>query len=125
MIRISEHRFRALVAAALDRLPQELADHVREVTVNVTAAPTSAQVEEAGCPPGEPLLGLYDGVPLTERSVDDPARPPDIVHIFRRPHEEICDTLDELEEEIGITLAHEIGHYLGMSEMRLEELGYG
>jgi predicted Zn-dependent protease with MMP-like domain len=123
-MKLSEQEFTALVKKAIDRLPVDFADSIREITVKVSPRPTRAQVEEMGYGPDEPLLGMYDGVPLPDRSVFDSLRYPDIVHLFQEPHEEMCETLDEIEEEVEITLAHEIGHYMGMSEERLEELGY-
>jgi predicted Zn-dependent protease with MMP-like domain len=124
-MKLSEQDFTALVKKAIDRLPAEIADHLTEVTIKVMVKPSPAQIADMGYGPEEPLLGMYDGVPLPERSVFDGVRYPDIVYIFQEPHEEMCESLDELEEEIEITVAHEIGHYVGMSEERLEELGYG
>jgi predicted Zn-dependent protease with MMP-like domain len=69
------------------------------------------------------LLGLYVGVPLTERGHEPPLGPSRIL-IFRRPLTEMCDSIDELREEIRITVLHEIGHHFGMDEDRLDELGY-
>ena len=77
-----------------------------------------------GYPPDEPLLGVYWGVPLNERSVAEPPLYPDTIYIFKEPLEEMCVSLEELEEEIEITVVHEVAHFIGMSEERLAELGY-
>jgi predicted Zn-dependent protease with MMP-like domain len=74
--------------------------------------------------PNEPLLGLYWGVPLTERTVTSPPDFPDTIFLFQTPLEEMCATIEELEEEIEITVVHEIAHAVGISEDRLVELGY-
>ena len=124
-MKLTEQEFIDLVKDALDRLPAEIASHLREVTVKVKARPTAQHLADMGYGPDEPLLGMYDGMPLPERSVFDALRYPDIVYVFQEPHEEMCDSMEELEEEVEITLAHEIGHYVGISEERLEELGYG
>lgn len=72
----------------------------------------------------EPLLGLYWGVPLTERTVTSPPDFPDTIFLFQAPLEDMCETIEELEEEIEITVVHEIAHAVGISEKRLEDLGY-
>jgi predicted Zn-dependent protease with MMP-like domain len=71
------------------------------------------------------LLGLFVGVPLIERSVTTPPLYPDIIYLFQEPLETMCETIEELEEEIEVTVVHEVAHYLGMTEERLAELGYG
>ena len=81
--------------------------------------------EELGLGPGEPLLGLFEGVSLIERSVTSPPLYPDIIYLFQEPLETMCETPEELEEEIEITVVHEIAHFIGMTEERLAELGYG
>lgn len=71
------------------------------------------------------LLGLFAGVPLTERSITTPPLFPDTIYLYQEPLESISRNLEELEEEIEVTVVHEIAHYLGMTEERLAELGYG
>jgi len=124
VMKLTEREFRKLVEKALKRLPEEIACHLKEVTITVRACATEEQDKEIEGSDREPLLGLYEGIPLNERSVFDGSRPPDIVYLFQEPLEEMCDSLEELEEEIEITIAHELGHYIGLSEDRLAELGY-
>jgi predicted Zn-dependent protease with MMP-like domain len=81
-------------------------------------------LREMGVPPDETLFGIFEGVPLTERSITEPPLYPDTILIFQEPLEEACDTVEELEEEIEITVVHEVAHFVGMSEERLAELGY-
>ena len=112
---MDEHQFRARVDAALRSIPDELWREVDNVEIIVE--------EEA---PGRPhLYGLYHGVPLTRRSVWSPGGVPDSITIYRRPI--IRDFGADpalLERQIRITVLHEIGHYFGIGEERLRELGY-
>jgi predicted Zn-dependent protease with MMP-like domain len=106
-------QFEAHVRAALDSLPPELAGALRNVAV---------VVEDEN--PEEPdLFGLYHGVPLPERG-DDVGLLPDKISIYRIPLEESFSDPDELREEIRITVLHELGHYFGLEEERIAELGY-
>jgi predicted Zn-dependent protease with MMP-like domain len=101
------------VRAALDELPPHIAEALENVAV---------VVEDEN--PEEPdLLGLYHGVPLPERG-DMAGSLPDTISIYRIPLEESFPDPDELREEIRITVLHELGHYFGLDEDRLEELGY-
>jgi predicted Zn-dependent protease with MMP-like domain len=86
--------------------------------------PSKDILEEIEMDPDEPLLGLYWGVPLTERSVTSPPDFPDTIFLFQSPLEQMCETIEELEEEIEITVVHEIAHAVGIGEERLTELGY-
>ena len=101
------------VRAALDSLPPEVADALRNVAVVV-------EDENADDPD---LLGLYEGVPLPERG-DEAGALPDRIAIYRRPLEDEFPDPLELQHEIRITVLHEIGHYFGLDEDRLAELGY-
>ena len=78
-----------------------------------------------GYRPDEPLLGLFEGASLAERSFFSPPTQPDTIYIFQDPLEEMCRTMAELEREIEITVVHEVAHFLGIGEERLQELGYG
>ena len=101
------------VRAALDELPPNLASALENVAV----------VIEDENPDDPDLLGLYHGVPLTERG-DMAGLPPDTISIYRLPLEESFPDPDELREEIRITVLHELAHYFGIDEDRLAELGY-
>ena len=102
------------VRAALDELPPHLAGALQNLAV----------VVEDENPEDPDLLGLYHGVPLTERG-DVAGLPPDTISIYRIPLEESFPDPDELRDEIRITVLHELAHYFGIDEDRLEELGYG
>jgi predicted Zn-dependent protease with MMP-like domain len=83
-------------------------------------------LEELGYPADELLLRLYWGASLQEHTFFDvPPLHPDTIYIFQEPLEEMCETIEELEREIEITVVHEVAHFLGIEEDRLDELGYG
>jgi predicted Zn-dependent protease with MMP-like domain len=107
--------FEALVEQALDEIPDELAQLVRNVVVLVEDDPPSDAPD---------LLGVYDGVSLTERGTDHTGLP-DRITIFRRPLLEMCADDEELVREVRITVVHEIAHHFGIDDARLHELGYG
>ena len=79
---------------------------------------------ELGMAPDDPPLGLYQGASLMERSIFAPPIYPDTIFIFQEPLEQMCNTLEELEQEIEITVVHEVAHFLGIDDNRLAELGY-
>lgn len=68
------------------------------------------------------LLGLYDGIPLTERSVFHTVTQPDRIFIFQRPIESMCESEEQIAEEVRHTVIHEVGHFFGISDERLDEL---
>ena len=107
--------FEALVDQALDEIPTEIASQVHNVVVLVEDEP----------PADEPdLLGVYEGVSLTERTADHTGLP-DRITVFRNPLLEMCDTPEELVREVRITVVHEIAHHFGIDDDRLHDLGYG
>jgi predicted Zn-dependent protease with MMP-like domain len=107
--------FEEHVRAALDSLPPKLADALENVAV----------VIRDEHPDDPDLFGLYEGTPLPERSGEAVGRLPDQITIYRLPLEGSFADPDELEEEIRITVLHELAHYFGIDEDRLEQLGYG
>ena len=115
--------FYELVERALEGLPPELAQLLENVAIVVDEWPdysTPLVAED----PEDTLYGLYEGVPLTERGWGYSGVLPDKITIFRGPLERDFEP-DELEEQVRITVVHEIAHYFGFDEERLEELGYG
>lgn len=108
---VPKYRFRRMVVDALDDLPDDLVPVLDNVVV---------QVHDRH--PDDPtLLGLYDGVPHTERTG---AEGPDVVSIFRLPLCEMCVDEEELAEEVYVTVIHEIAHAAGIDDERLHELGW-
>jgi predicted Zn-dependent protease with MMP-like domain len=112
---MSSAEFEGLVSRALDDIPAELTDMIENCVILVEDYP----------PPDEPgLLGLYDGVPLTERDTAYGGVLPDRILIFREPILAICDTGEDVVDEIHITVVHEIAHHFGIDDERLHDLGY-
>ena len=127
MIDMTRERFEELVARALSLLPREFEEHMQNVSVVIKPRPGPELLASVGADPGDPhdtLFGLYEGIPLTERRHDDLLLP-DQITIFREPLLEYCESEEEVVDEVRITVLHEIGHFFGMDEKRLDELGYG
>ena len=110
---IDEVRFERLVGEALDSLPPELGEMMENVAV---------VVEDAH--PDEDLLGLYEGVPLTERGDYGGMAMPDRVTVYRLPICAICDSEEELLDQITVTVVHEVAHHFGIDDDTLEDLGW-
>ena len=126
LMRLSQKEFDKAVRQAYKRIPAEIRERMENVVLTVKRRPTREMLEEMGYPLDEPLLGLYEGASLQEHSFfAPPPLHPDTIFIFQEPLEEMCETPEELEREIEITVVHEVAHFLGISEERLEELGYG
>jgi predicted Zn-dependent protease with MMP-like domain len=123
--RVSKPVFGELVERALQELPPLFADFLEEVPIEVRDRPTPAQMQRLGMRKNSLLLGLYHGRPLTQRSVEDSGRLPDVIYIFQEPIELVSQDEDQLVDQVRKTVLHEIGHHFGMSEADLEELGYG
>jgi predicted Zn-dependent protease with MMP-like domain len=124
-MKLSREKFEAVVERAIARIPAEIRKQMNNLAITVESKPSRELLADMGAPDDEMLFGLYDGIPLPERSAFDPPLHPDKILIFQEPLEELCKTLDELEQEIEITVVHEVAHYLGIDDERLEALGYG
>jgi predicted Zn-dependent protease with MMP-like domain len=111
------------VEQALEELPEEFAEFLEEVPVEVMDYPSAKQLATANVTHGT-LLGLYHGRPRTVRGVEDSGVLPDVIYIFQKPIESICNSQAELIKQVRITVLHEIGHYFGLTEVDLERLGY-
>ena len=113
---MSREEFDGAVSDALDLIPAELAAQMDNVVVLV----------EDDAPPEDPdLLGLYEGVALTERDGWWAAGSlPDRITIYRNPTLAICETVEEVVEEVAVTVVHEIAHHFGIDDERLHELGW-
>ncbi len=114
-VRMDPERFEDLVSEALDLIPPALAAAMDNVVVLI-----------ADRHPEEPdLLGLYEGIALTERDSSYAGALPDTVTIFRESLLEVCETEDEVVDEVAITVVHELAHHFGIDDRRLHELGWG
>ena len=115
MLELDEAAFERLVVAELDGLPDDMVDGLDNVVFVVEDRPEDGSLD---------LLGVYDGVALTERERYGFGEMPDRIVLFREPHLAACETLDELRDEIHVTLVHEIAHFYGIDDDRLHELGW-
>ena len=125
-VSMSDAEFEAAVADGLDMIPEELAAQMDNVVVLVADEPNPEQLspqdyDANGLPT---LLGLYDGVPLTERDDSWSMVLPDRIHIFKGPLQRWCTTREELVEEVAVTVIHEVAHHFGIDDARLHELGW-
>ena len=117
---VNERQFDHLVERALEGVPPELSRYLENVVIVVDDWPEEHQLAAGE---DDTLYGLYEGVPITERGSDYYGLP-DRISIFRGPLERDFPP-DELEEEIRVTVVHEIAHYFGFDEARISELGWG
>lgn len=111
---IDEAQFERLVGDALDSLPEELGSLIDNVVV---------MVEDRH--PEEDLYGLYEGIPQIERDDYGGLALPDRITLYRLPLCEDCHSLDDLREEVLVTVVHEVAHHFGIDDDRLHELGWG
>lgn len=113
---MSEDRFEALVADALDTVPPELMSKLDNVVIVVEDEPEG---------PEKNLLGLYEGYALPDRGWEYGGVLPDKISIFRKPILGVCDSDEDVVEEVAVTVVHEIAHHFGIDDERLHELGWG
>jgi predicted Zn-dependent protease with MMP-like domain len=114
VIEMPRARFEELVSDALDEVPAALTDLMDNVVILVNDI----------APEDPHLLGLYEGVALTERGYDYGGVLPDRITVYRLPILGICDTEEDVVREVAITVVHEIAHHFGIDEERLHELGW-
>ena len=114
MIDVPRYRFEELVADALDEIPADLARMMDNVVVLVA----ERNDEEPD------ILGLYEGVALTERGFDYSGVLPDRIFVYRTPILAVCDTEEDVVSEVAVTVVHEIAHHFGIDDERLHELGW-
>lgn len=114
---MSRQEFEEAVSDALDQIPPRLTDLIDNVVIFVEDEPPSETPD---------LLGVYNGIPLTERDSSwGFGNLPDTITIYRNPTLRMCHSSEQVVEEVKVTVIHEIAHYFGISEERLHELGWG
>lgn len=113
---LSPDAFEELVVEELDALPDEMLDGLENLVFTIEDRPEDGSLD---------MLGVYEGFDLTERGNYDFAPLPDRIVLFREPLLAISETIDELRDEVHITLVHEIAHFYGIDDARLHELGWG
>lgn len=138
MYAMSDDEFEAVVQEAIDTLPERFLGALDNVGIAMQDEPDEDQLSYQGTwisaaegdddeEDGEELLGLYDGIALTERGEDYGTfggDVPDVITIFKGPHERCFDSREQVIEEIRKTVIHEIGHYFGLDEEQLHKMGY-
>ncbi|WP_187645870.1 metallopeptidase family protein [Actinoplanes teichomyceticus] len=112
---MSRERFEELVGEALDEVPVELLSLMNNVVFLVEDLPPDGS---------EDLLGLYEGTALTDRGWDYAGALPDRITIYRLPTLRVCDTDEDVVDEVAVTVVHEIAHHFGIDDQRLHELGW-
>jgi predicted Zn-dependent protease with MMP-like domain len=115
MIDLDGEAFESLVTDELDRLPADMVGGLDNVVFVVEDRPEDGSLD---------LLGLYDGLAITERDRYGLGELPDRIIVYREPHLHACDDLDQLRDEVHTTLVHEIAHFYGIDDHRLHELGW-
>jgi predicted Zn-dependent protease with MMP-like domain len=119
---VERDEFESLVERALLALPQELQESIENVAVMVQDWPSRSQLRDAGIGRWEGMLGLYEGIPHTERGISYNLVAPDRITLFQRPIELICRSHEEMVEEIGRVVRHELAHHFGISDVTLDEI---
>ena len=119
---MQREKFEKLVAEALASIPRRFRDAMSNLAIVVEDEPDPTLLAEMEVEPGGTLLGLYQGIPLTERRWDYGNALPDRILLFQGPHEREADDEEDLVVAIGETLIHEIGHYFGLSEDEIEAI---
>jgi predicted Zn-dependent protease with MMP-like domain len=121
---VSREEFEELVVDALSTLPPQILNRMENVAITVQEWPTRAQLEHANVPPGLTLFGLYQGIPLTQRTSHYGMVAPDRITIFRGPLIRYYATPEAIAEQVRKTVVHEIAHHFGMGEAQIAALGY-
>lgn len=123
-MRVPVEQFMKLVEQAMREIPAALQPYLENVVIDVEERPTPADLAETGIDDPAECLGLYHGTPLTERGVELDLQLPDRITIYQRNIESICETPQDIVEEIRTTVLHEIGHHFGLDEDDLFDVGY-
>ena len=116
---MNPHEFDRLVSEAYARIPARFRKRLKNLALIVEAEPTAAQLARGHVPRGNTLLGLYEGRPLTRRSVFEPFAMPDKITIFQGPHERLARSDEDLPRLVADTVWHEVAHYFGMDELQV------
>jgi predicted Zn-dependent protease with MMP-like domain len=116
---MSSDEFDRLVAEAYGRIPARFRRRMKNIAMMVESEPTPQQLARSRVPAGSTLLGLYEGRPLTSRSVFEPFAMPDRITIFQGPHERLAQSPEHLAKLVDDTVWHEVAHYFGMNELQV------
>lgn len=135
MYRMTDEEFEVAVAEALDAMPEQFMEALRNVAIVWEEEPSAYHLghdEEWGAEMRnaededefDDLLGLFDGLSIVERANGYDDDIPDVITVFKGPHERCFDSREEIVEEVGKTIIHELGHYFGLNEDQLAAMGY-
>ena len=119
---MTRDQFKQLVNEALETIPEDFRAAMQNIAIVIEDEPSPEQLDEVGIEPEDTLLGLYEGIPLTERQWAHGNTLPDKITLFQGPIEDASEDEDDTVIAIGETLIHEIGHYFGLSEEEIEAI---
>ncbi len=119
---VEKEVFEGLVTKAIESLPNERLEAIKNIVFLVDDEPNDEQRQSLGLRPCQSLFGLYQGVPLTERRGGYALTLPDRITIFQNPHMQFAHSFEELVAQVKNTVWHEIAHYFGLDHDRIEEL---
>jgi len=123
MIEVTRETFRRMAERAWLEVPEELRACVENLHIVIEDEPSAEDYVRNEVPEDEDLFGLFEGSALTDSLQEMSGMLPNTIRIFQMPHEEACDTLDELQAEVTRTMHHEVAHHFGIDDDRLEEIG--
>jgi predicted Zn-dependent protease with MMP-like domain len=120
---MNHSEFETVVAEALDGLPDFIQEKMTNVEVLIEPWPSQQALARAGVPRGHTLLGLYYGIPLTERTHNYAIVPPDTITLYQHPIEQAAGDPENVPHQVRHVVIHEVAHHFGISDDRLRELG--
>lgn len=123
-MKLSSDEFAQLVKEALADIPPPFDEFLQEIAIDVESTPDAETLREMEIDDPTEILGLYHGLPLTERGLEMLPEMPDRIVLYQDNLELACETKEEIIHEIRVTVLHEVGHHFGLDEDDLEELGY-
>jgi predicted Zn-dependent protease with MMP-like domain len=122
---MDRHQFEQLIEESLQQIPAALREAMNNLAIVIEPWPERELMAQMYGDPDTCVYGLFDGIPLTERHVDDSGDLPSVIHIYQAALESDFPNATELRQEITVTLVHEIAHFMGLDEDQIEALGYG
>jgi predicted Zn-dependent protease with MMP-like domain len=124
-MKLSQEEFEDAVLSALQKLPKLLKNKMENIDVVVEEEASREILEDMGLRSPRHLLGLYQGIPFDRRGFYYGNVLPDKITLFKNPIESVCRNKDQVEKKVREVVIHEVGHYFGLDDERLEELGNG
>jgi len=118
-------KFEELVLDAISNMPEEFKELLENIDIVVEDWPSNSHIKKLGLSNKYELLGLYEGIPRTRRDHSYNLALPDKITIFQKPLEADCSSVQDLKQEIIMTVKHEIAHYFGLDDDRLDEIENG